>query len=137
MMDTWEPRPIPPVTPETRAFWEATAEQEFHIGGCESCGKAFYYPRAICPRCFADDVTLEPVDGTGSVYSYSVQYQVRDWPEEALPLVVAYVELEEGPRVVTNIVDCDADDVEIGAPVELTFIPTEDDELEMPVFTLA
>lgn len=60
---------------------------------------------------------------------------MEGWPEEALPLVVAFIELDEGPRVMTNSVDCRHDEVEVGAPVTVRFVQTEHDDIAIPVFT--
>ena len=132
----WEPRPLPTVTPETEPFWEAASDDEFLVCTCNDCGLTYYYPRALCPDCFSDDIDWHPVEGTGTVYSYSVAERAAGWPEEALPLVVAYVELSEGPRVLTNLVDCDPEAVEVGAAVEVRFVPSETEQLAVPVFEL-
>jgi uncharacterized OB-fold protein len=134
---TWEPRPIPPVTPETESFWEATTHGRLLIGDCQACDEAFYYPREHCPYCFADDVALTEAAGTGNVYSYTVGHQIDEWPEDKLPVIIAYVELEEGPRIMTNIIGCEPEEVEIGAAVEVDFITTDDEDLAIPVFRLA
>jgi uncharacterized OB-fold protein len=94
----------------------------------------YYYPRTCCPDCLSEDVSWRQATGTGTVYTYSSAEQVAGWPEDELPLVVAYVELTEGPRIMTNIVDCDPSDIEVGMPVELLFLDTEED-LAIPVFT--
>lgn len=136
-METWEPRPLPVVSPETAPFWEAASDGEFLVCRCNDCELTYYYPRALCPDCFSDDVDWRPAVGTGAVYSYSVTERADGWPEAALPLVVAYVELTEGPRVLTNLVDCDPEAIEIGAEVEVAFVPSEThDDLSVPVFEL-
>lgn len=132
---TWEPRPVPEVNPETERFWAAATEGRFLVCECEACGLVFYYPRAVCPDCFSDDVSWIEASGAGEVYAHSTAESVSGWPEEALPLVVAYVELDEGPRVMTNIVDCDPEAIEVGTRVEVRFEPTERDDVAIPVFT--
>lgn len=132
---SWEPRPVPDVTPETAPFWAAAAEGEFEVQECRSCGLVFHYPRTLCPDCFSDNVAWLTAAGTGEVYSYTVTRQMAGWPEEALPLVLAYVELDEGPRVMTNIVDCDPHEVEVGTPVTVRFVETDHDDIAIPVFT--
>lgn len=130
---TWEPRPVPDVTPETAPYWEAAAEGRLLLQECTDCGLVYHYPRAFCPDCFSEDVDWREAAGTGEVYSYSPAYTMSSWPEEDLPLVVAYVELDEGPRVVTNV-DADPDDVEIGTRVRARFVGTERDDVAIPVF---
>ena len=131
---TWEPRPTPDVNPETEPFWEAAADEQFLLQECDDCGLVYYYPRAFCPDCFGENVSWIEAEGTGTVYSYSVSEQVAGWPEEKLPLVVAYVELAEGPRVMTNLIDCDPEDVAVGDEVEVRFEPAEDGDIAIPVF---
>lgn len=134
---TWEPRPVPAVTPETAAFWAAAAEGTFLLSECRDCGLVFHYPRHLCPDCFGDDVAGRPASGTGEVYTHSAASSAAGWPEEELPVVVAMVELAEGPRVMTNVVDCDPADVSIGDRVAVDFVPTEDPDVAVPVFRLA
>lgn len=132
---TWEPRPLPEVTPDSERFWSATTDETFLLGECADCGLCYYYPRPRCPDCLSDDVDWTAAEGTGEVYSYSVAERVAGWPEAALPLIVAYVELTEGPRLVTNIVDCVPESVQVGTPVELAFVSTQTD-LQIPAFTV-
>ena len=127
-------KPLPDVTPETAPFWEGATEGEFRLNACQECGLVYFYPRALCPDCFSDDVDWVSAAGTGEVYSYSVLRQMSGWPEEDLPVINAYVELEEGPRVFTNVVDCDPEDVEVGTPVEVRFEDTEEPDVAIPVF---
>lgn len=128
----WEPRPLPEVNPETAPFWAGAAEGEFLLRSCSDCGLVFYYPRHLCPDCFGDAEWVR-AEGIGEVYSYSVTESLEEWPEAALPLVVAYVELTEGPRVMTNV-HADPADVSVGTPVEVTFIETDREDVAIPVF---
>jgi hypothetical protein len=132
-LDGWEPRPVPDVTPETREYWETAAEGELALGHCPDCDLTFYYPRAYCPDCLAA-ADLVAASGEGTVYSYTVPEQISGWPEAAQPLVVAYVELDEGPRMVSNLVDCEPADVAIGDRVRVAFVPTDDEDVAVPVF---
>lgn len=131
---TWEPRPVPEVTPETEPFWRAASEGRLLLSECRNCGLIYHYPRALCPDCFSDDVEWREATGVGEVYSHAVVRGLSGWPDDALPLVYAHVELEEGPRVVTNVVDCDPEAVEVGTPVEVRFEPTERGGVAVPVF---
>lgn len=134
---TWTPRPLPDVNPETEPYWTAAADDQLLVRACTACGLVYWYPRSHCPDCFSDAVEWQEATGTGEIYSYSVSEQVGGWPDHALPVIIAYVELEEGPRMMTNIVDCDPADVEIGLPVEVVFEPAEDGDIAIPVFTPA
>ena len=111
--------PAPAVTPETKPFWDAAADGRLVIKQCTACGQSHHYPRTICPFCGSDATEWRPASGRGKVYTYSVMWRV---PE---PYVIAYVTLEEGPTMMTNIVDCDLDSVRIGQAVRVVFKPSE------------
>ena len=130
---TWEPRPVPEVTPETEPYWSAAAEGRLLLNECGDCGLVYHYPRAHCPDCFGDDVEWTEAAGAGEVYSYSVARTMSGWPEEDLPPVVAYVELDEGPRVMTNV-DAAPEAVEVGTRVEVAFVETDDEDVAIPLF---
>lgn len=134
----WEPRPVPNVTPETAPFWEAAADDRLLLRRCQDCDLTYYYARSHCPDCFSDDVAWVEAAGTGTVYACTHTSAVSRWPEDALPVTVAYVELDEGPRVLTVIEDGESSaDVSIGTRVTVEFVPTEDDDIGIPVFTPA
>jgi uncharacterized OB-fold protein len=120
--------PAPEANPETRPFWEAAADGRLMIGTCGSCGKPHYYPRAVCPLCGSDATALARASGRGVVYSYSVMRRVP------VPYALAYVTLEEGVTMMTNIVDCDLDAIRIGQRVQVVFKPSEGGP-PVPMFT--
>ena len=122
--------PAPEANPETRSFWAAAADGRLLIGKCRSCGKPHYYPRAICPLCGSDATEMVQASGRGAVYSYSVMRRVP------VPYALAYVTLDEGVTMMTNIVDCDIDAIRIGQRVRLVFKPT-DGGPPVPMFTPA
>lgn len=109
----------PPINPETKAFWDAAAEGRLLLKKCLVCGQIHYYPRALCPYCFSERTEWLPASGRGSVYAYSV---MRRAP---VPYAIAYVTLEEGVTMMTNLVDCDFDKLRIGQKVKLVFKPTD------------
>ncbi len=111
--------PAPPVSPETQPFWNAAAEGRLLIKWCRSCDQAHYYPRSICPFCFGDTTEWREASGRGTIYSYSIMRRVP------VPYAIAYVTLEEGVTMMTNIVDCDLDAIRIGQQVQVVFRPTE------------
>lgn len=135
MMDTWEPRPLPTVTPEIERYWEAASNGRLLLSECPDCGIKIHYPRARCPDCLAKTEWME-ASGDGSIYSYSIAERMEGWPDADLPLVVGYVELDEGPRMMTNIIDCAPEDVSIGASVSVAFIPTDNEGVGIPVFSI-
>jgi uncharacterized OB-fold protein len=115
-------KPLPRIDEESKGFWEACARHELYLQRCRSCAGLRYYPRAVCPRCLADDTEWVLSSGKGTVYTYTVTFQNQaSGFREELPYVLAYVELAEGVRVLTNIVGCAPDDVRIGMPVQVTF----------------
>lgn len=110
---------------ETQRFWNATAEGRIELPRCDDCGLVVWYPRAICPDCLGEDLTWEVMSGHGTVYTFTIVRSGvgRRWREH-LPYVVAYVRLDEGPTMLTNIVDCDPDTMTIGQPVTAVFDDT-------------
>ncbi len=123
--------PSVPGNVETQAFWDAAREGKFLIRTCTACGKAHWYPRAICPHCHSEKTEWREGSGKGEIYSYSV---MRRAPE---PYAIAYVRLDEGTTMMTNLVDCDFDALKIGMKVKLVFKPTEGDGAPVPMFTPA
>lgn len=116
--------------PETKAFWDATGEGRLMLRRCADCGRAHWYPRAICPHCFSEKTQWDAASGMGTIYSYSVTRRVP------VPYAIAYVTLAEGPTMLTNIVDCDLDALRIGQPVRLVFVAA-DNGTQVPMFTPA
>ena len=117
------PAPAPAVNEETQAFWDATVEGRFLLRRCVN-GHVIWYPRSLCPVCKTTDVEWVDASGRGVVYSFTVVRKSRGPYAGAAPYVVAYVELDEGPRVLTNLVDVDVDEVAIGMPVEVVWHDT-------------
>ncbi len=129
-------RPIPPASALTQPYWDAARRGQMAVQRCERCGNRPFPPRANCPGCGGHSLSWSPVSGRATVYSYTVAHRPPHPAFAAqLPLVVAIVELEEGPRMFTNIVGCDAADVEVGMAVEATFEPIDETDMVLPVFT--
>lgn len=136
---TWEPRPLPEVTPETARFWSATLEERFLLNRCRVCDRVYHPPRSHCPDCLGNDVGWLGAQGDGTVYAFSIVRRASGWPEEHVPFVLAYISLPEGPTVMTNLVDVDIEDetsqITVGDAVSIRFIPTDAGHLAIPVFT--
>lgn len=114
-------RPVPRRTPVSAPFFDAARAGRLHLQKCPRDG-FFFYPRPRCPECLGDDWSWQDASGRGRVYSFTVDRVGLDPAQRArVPLVVAIVELEEGPRLTTNIVGCAPEDVKVGLPVEATF----------------
>ena len=123
--------PAPAVNPEVKPYFEAAAAGKLLVKYCASCGQYHHYPRAICPHCFSDKTEWRDAKGTGTVYTCSVLR--RGVP---VPYCIAYVTLDEGVSMMTNIVDCDLDAVHIGQKVRVLFKLT-DGGPPVPMFTPA
>lgn len=120
------PAPTPPYNPEAGPFWRAAAEGRLVLPRCDGCGHHVWYPRAWCPVCGSDDVTWVELSGYGTVYAVTVLHRGMGPWANAAPFAVAYVELAEGPRILTNVVTDDPTAVRIGDPVRAIFIPLPD-----------
>ncbi len=130
------PTRAPRTNDDTRAFWQATAEGRLTLQRCTACGTVIWYPRAICPECSSFELTSFDASGEGHVYSYTVVHRsVGGW-NKVTPYVVAYVELDEGPRLMTNIVDGDPAAVAVDAKVRVVWHDTGEGSA-LPRFTLA
>ena len=123
-MATYLPVPAPERTPETDPFWEGTAAGLLLLARCDACDTVIWYPKTNCPACSGDSVSWMEASGIGTIYSYSVVHRAAGAFRDAAPFVVAYVELAEGPRVLTNIVGCEPDEVSIGLHVRVEFFDT-------------
>jgi uncharacterized OB-fold protein len=122
--------PAPPVNPETQRFWDAAAAGTLLLKRCAACGESHHYPRALCPFCGSDRTEWREASGRGTVYSYSV------FRRAPVPYAIAYVTLDEGVTMMTNIVDCDLDTIRIGQAVSVVFKPTHGGP-PVPMFTPA
>lgn len=138
------PAPDPVVQDDARPFWEAAADGRLSVPRCDRCATVIWYPRGFCPACGSLDVTWIDLPGTGTVYSLAVPRRGQGAYRDAAPYVLAYVELDlpdptdagageasgaaigaaAGPRIITNVVDCDPDSVRIGDRVAVVFDPT-------------
>jgi uncharacterized protein len=110
----------PVVNAESQPFWDAARAGRFMIPICAACGKAHWYPRAICPFCASDKIEWRQASGQGTIYTFSFMRRVKE------PYVIAHVTLAEGPTMLTNIVDCDFEKVGIGQSVTVVFKEAED-----------
>lgn len=122
--------PPMPANPETEPYWAAVREGRLLVKSCPACGARHVYPRAGCPFCFAERTEWLEASGVGEIYSFSV---LRG-PGE--PSILAYVTLDEGPTMMTEIVDCAPDTVAIGQRVRLVVRPGRDGS-PAPMFTAA
>ncbi len=133
MTTAWN-KPLPTVAGETKAFWDSCRRGQLVIQYCEGCDEYQWYPRGICADCWGESVRWVQSSGRGTVWTYTVTYQNRTPGfAEMVPYVLALVELEEGVRMFTNIIECNPRDVYIGMPVEVTF-QTATPQITIPYF---
>ena len=118
------PAPAPVINSTTAEFWKATTEGRFLLQRCNACDIVLWFPRRNCPKCWTEDVSTFDAQQTGTIYSFTVVRKGKGAFQDAGPFVIAYVELADGPRIMTNIVDCDIDALHIGMPVEMVFHDT-------------
>lgn len=115
-------KPLPRLTTTNRPFWEAAKGHKLSVQRCRDCSIYIFFPRPFCPNCYSANLEWVEVSGRGKVYSFTIVRRptVRGFDQDA-PYVYAVVELEEGPRLVTNIVGCPVEAVRVGLPVEAVF----------------
>jgi uncharacterized protein len=124
----------PPVTDTTTPFWDATREQRLVLQWCTECDAPVWFPREVCPSCLGSSLEWRPASGRAEVYACTVEHRpTMPTPFGDAPYVVALVELEEGPRLMTNVVGCDPRAVTVGMPVQVTWEQLSDGR-NLPLF---
>ncbi len=128
-------RPVEPPVSETSApFWDATRDRQLLIQWCTACDQPVWFPREVCPGCLGDALEWRPASGRGEVYVCTVEHKpTMPTPFGDEPYVVALVELDEGPRLMTNIVGCPPEAVTVGMPVQVTWEALSDGR-NLPLF---
>ena len=117
-------KPLPrPLSPElTRPFWEAARRHELLMPRCTMCDHVFFYPRSECPRCLSANLEWVKVSGRARLHSFTVVRQPANAAfRDDVPYVYAVVQLDEGPRLVSNLVQCDIDALRVDMPLEAVF----------------
>lgn len=126
-------KPLPVVDEDSQAFWEATLRGDLLLKHCSACRHYHFFPRAICPHCHSDAVNWARSTGRGAIYSFTVARRPAGPAfKDDVPYVVALVQLDEGPRIMTRII-ASPEAVRIGMPVEVTF-QAASDEISLPYF---
>jgi uncharacterized protein len=129
-------RPLPTPDPVTKPFWDSLKAHAIQLQRCGACECFVYYPRPLCPSCSSDDLVWTPVSGRGVVHAFTIPHR---HPNPAFgkgaPYVVALVELEEGARILSNLVAVDPtpEAVNVGMPVEIVYTNATD-EITLPMF---
>ncbi len=131
MAEASRARPVP--TPETKHFWDGTLEGELRLQRCDDCSNVYFPPRPFCPSCASRKVSMFKASGKAKLYSYIIHH--RPAPGFTPPYSIAVVELDEGPRMMTNIVDCPQtpEALTLDMPLEVKFEKL-DDIIALPLF---
>lgn len=125
-------KPLPKIDRDSKKFWEGCKDEKLLFQYCEDCDKFIYYPRIICPYCMGEDLSWEESSGKGKVYSYTV---VRYGPPgygEDVPYIAALIEMEEGVRMISNVIDCNPDNIHCDMAVKVVF--KQRDTFKIPLF---
>lgn len=117
----------PSITMESEAYWQAANDGKLLVKRCADCGEVHFYPRAICPGCLSGNTEWQEASGKGNIYTYSVMRRADP------PYAIAYVRLEEGVTMLTNIVEADLDALAVEMQVEVTFRNSEGGQA-LPMF---
>lgn len=125
-------RPAPVVTDDSAVFWDAAAAGRLVGQRCADCGVMRHPPRPMCPHCHSLRTEIVPLSGRGTLYSYAFLHHPQH-PAFSYPVMAALVDLDEGIRIVSNLTDVARENVQIGMPLEVHFIPT-DGGAQIPVF---
>jgi hypothetical protein len=122
----------PPTTEVAEPFWDATRDGRLLLQWCTDCGVPVWYPREVCPGCLGSGLEWRETGGQGVVYACTVEHTAQTPALEA-PYVVALVELDEGVRLLSNVVGCPPDQVAVGDRVRVTWEPLSDGR-QLPLF---
>ncbi|MBT5298580.1 MAG: Zn-ribbon domain-containing OB-fold protein [Rhodospirillaceae bacterium] len=116
------PLPGPDINADARTYWAAAAEERLVVQCCDECGIYRFYPRPLCPDCASDQATWTEVSGQGSVHTFTIVHRAPNKEFQAItPYVIALIDLDEGPRMMANILGNDAIEVAIGDRVRVIF----------------
>lgn len=131
MLEPGRARPVP--TPETQHFWDGAKAGELRLQRCDDCSKTYFPPRPFCPGCASRKVSIFKASGKAKLDSYVIHH--RKVPGFTPPYAIAVVKLDEGPRMMTNIIDCPQtpEALVLDMPVEVAFVPM-DDQITLPLF---
>ncbi|MDA0365782.1 MAG: OB-fold domain-containing protein [Chloroflexi bacterium] len=130
------PRPLPQATPETKEYWDGLKAHELRIQRCSDCSEFYFFPRPFCPSCHSQNVAFQKVSGKGKLHSYVIAH--RGHPAFDAPYVIAIVELNEGPKMMTNIIGVDdptPEKLPADAAVEIVFDDVNEN-VTLPQFKL-
>ena len=115
-------KPLPFIHDETRTYWEKLKAHQLWLPKCEDCNRLIFYPRSFCPHCFSENTRWVQLSGRGTVYSFTISHRAGDKSfAEDTPYNIVLVDLDEGVRLMSNLVECRDEDIRIGMEVEIAF----------------
>lgn len=121
-------KPLPLIDHDTRYFWEQCKQNKLMIQQCKDCKRHIFYPRNICPHCMSDEIEWVESSGKGKVYSYTVAHRAGGPGfQDDVPYIIALIELDEGVRMMSTIVNCERSELACDMPVEVVFEVITDD----------
>ena len=127
-------KPLPEIRPETEEFWKATKKHILLIQRCKDCEKLIYYPRVACPRCLSSNIQWIKSSGRGIVYSYTIIHRAGDKAfDKDIPYAYAIIELDEGVRMISNLINTAHNKITIGMKVKVIFEDVSSD-ISLPKF---
>jgi len=127
-------KPLPVIQPWSAGFWEAAKQHQLVVQTCDDCQAKIFYPRKFCPECWSSNLGWSEASGKATVFSFSItMLGIEEKFADDLPLVLAWVDLEEGVRMLTNIINCEPNAVTIGMDVEVVFEDVSP-EISLPKF---
>jgi len=127
-------KPLPVPRPWSKPFWEGTKKNKYLIQTCAHCNAQIFYPRRFCPECWSEKFDWKEAKGTGKVYTFTVTYAgAEEKFKDDYPYILALIDLDEGIRIMSNIVDCDPEKAKIGMEVEVSFKKISE-EYTLPLF---
>jgi uncharacterized OB-fold protein len=129
-------RPVPQPTQLTEPYWNAANDERLVVQCCRACAHRQFFPRPFCLKCESDQIDWQEVSGRGTVYTFTINYRAPNAAmKERLPYAVALIDLEEGVRMMANIVNSDFADIAIGSAVKVVFEKISD-HITLPQFEL-
>ncbi len=130
-------RPLPhPLAPEAKQYWEGLKQDKLMLPQCKDCGKAHFYPRILCPHCHSRNLTWIEASGRGKLYAFEILHRsFNPAVKTPLPYVLAMIELEEGPRMLSNLINIKPDPalIRCDMPVQVVY-QKQNDNFTLPFF---
>ena len=125
---------VPAATPTTKPFWDGTLAGELRIQRCTACAKHYLYPRTHCPNCGSAKTEWVKASGRGRLYSYVISHMAAPGWEGEVPYVIAVVQLDEGPRMLSNLVGMPADPAALVLDTPLQVVFEARGNMMLPLF---